>query len=167
MQHVLCTCLLYCSPASSLHHFCIIFASYLRRGLFFGHRTAFTLKEYRTSCTVWRHWSGSKVMALVHWFSIGICSVGYLVIWFSHALCLQSNKTINTMNVLLSWYLWPWGAVTAALFYFSLRFTGSIKSICPEMPSSFQPLCASYTQFRCSSRQPPIFSSPSSLYSGS
>ena len=78
MQHVLCTCLLYCSPASSLHHFCIIFASYLRRGLFFGHRTAFTLKEYRTSCTVWRHWSGSKVMALVHWFSIGICSVGYL-----------------------------------------------------------------------------------------
>ena len=47
-------------------------------------------------------------------------------------------------------------------FYFSLRLTGSIKSICPEMPSSFQPLCASYTQFRCSSRQPPIFSSPSS-----
>ena len=144
MQHVLCTCLLYCSPASSLHHFCIIFASYLRRGLFFGHRTAFTLKEYRTSCTVWRHWSGSKVMALVHWFSIGICSVGYLVIWFSHALCLQSNKTINTMNVLLSWYLWPWGAVIATLFLLLPAFNGQHQINLPGKAVLFPPVMSSF-----------------------
>ena len=47
--------------------------------------------------------------------------------------------------------------------YFVLRRIGSIRSICPEQLSSGQPICAQYTQFKCSSRQPPIISRPSSL----
>lgn len=152
--------------ASFLYHFCIIPPP---RSLFRSpDRLHFErISYFMHSMTALERIQSYGFSPLIFYWHLFCRLPGCLVIWFSHALCLQSNKTINTMNVLLSWYLWPWGAVIAALFYFSLRLTGSIKSICPEMPSSFQPLCASYTQFRCSSRQPPIFSSPSSLYSGS